>query len=171
MRFTVAQGTKPPCSRALRQIVVNRIPVEVGPFCDTVERLCGLFIMADRFKRHRSLHDVTLPYSWFISLSRSLPTLDKDTSYLPRFVNGTIELLGHLNRRLDFQREHPNPQPTENHKFTYNGLSLGPMHTPMYIARMSVTLTCLSPPKLTIVGSCFCLCLRESLGVGVALIF
>ena len=129
--------TEPPCSRACRHIVVNRIPVEVGPFCDAVERLCGLFIMAHRVTTgQRTLHDVILPRSWFINLSRLLPALDKNIIYLRRFATDLTELLRHFNRRLDLQREHPSPQTTDNHQFIHNGSSLGPLYASMYIPRM-----------------------------------
>ena len=88
-----------------RQVLTKRIPVEVGPFCDAVEKLCGLFILAHRFNvQQGSLHDVILPRSWLINLSRSLKVLNKDTSYLPRFVGDTVEFL----RRLDSQRKQSN---------------------------------------------------------------
>jgi len=107
--------------------------VEVGPFCDAVERLCGSFIVAHRLATRRGpLHNVTLPRSWFISLSRSLPTLDKKTNYLPRFVNDTIDLL----RRLDYQREHSKSQISDSHQFKHNESSLGALYASMYIARM-----------------------------------
>lgn len=84
----------------------------------------------------RSLHDVTLPRSWFINLSRLLPTLDKDIIYLRRFASDMVELLRYFNRCLDLQREHPNPQTTDNHQFIHNGSSLGPLSASVYIPRM-----------------------------------
>ncbi|KAF9647525.1 hypothetical protein BDM02DRAFT_3187952 [Thelephora ganbajun] len=123
----------------LRQILVNRIPVDIGPFCDAVERLCGLHILAYRFMTGRgTLHGVTLPRSWFIGLFRSLPPLGKHTSHIPHFVNDTIELL----RRIDLQREHYNPQIFDNQQFKHNGSRLIPLYASVYIARI-----------------CFCLCL------------
>ena len=111
---------------------MNNIPVDVGPFCDAVERLCGFHILAYRFTRERgTLHGVTLPRSWFISLLRSCPVLDKNTNYIPHFVNDTIELL----RRIDLQRETHNPH-TDNQQFKLNGLKLTPVYAAMYIARM-----------------------------------
>ena len=105
-----------------RQILENRIPVDVGPFCDAVERLCGLHILTFRFMtgRHGTLHGITLPRSWLISLSRSLPLLDKNTSYIPHFVNDTIGLL----RRID------------NQELDQHGPRLGPLYTSAYIARL-----------------------------------
>ena len=92
---------------ASRQVLTKRIPVEVGPFCDAVEKLCGLFILASRFKAQKgSLHNVVIPYSWLIGSSRLLQTLNKDTTYLDRFVDDTVELL----RRLDWQREQSGSQ-------------------------------------------------------------
>jgi len=82
------------------------------------------------------LHEVVLPHSWFINLSRLLQTLDKDIIYLRRFTSDTIELLQHFNRCLDSQREHPNPQTTDNHQFIHNGSSLGPLSALVYIPRM-----------------------------------
>ena len=104
-----------------RQILVNGIFVDIGPFCDAVERLCGLHILAYRFMTGRGiLHGVTLPRSWFIGLSRSLPLLDKNTSYIPHFVNDTIELLRLIG----------GPQ------FKHNGSRLTPLYASVYIARM-----------------------------------
>ena len=107
--------------------------MDVGPFCDAVERLCGSLILAYRFKMGRgALHGVTLPRSWFIGLSRSLPLLDKDTSHTPRFVKDTIEFL----RRIDSQRELYNPQTADTHQLKHNGLRLTPLYASVYIARM-----------------------------------
>jgi len=112
---------------------VKRIPLDIGPFCDAVERLCGLFILAYRFTTGRgTLHGVTLPRSWFLGLFRSLPTLDKNTSYLTHFVNDTIELL----RRIDLQRELYNPLTVDNHQFKHNASRLTPLYASVYIARM-----------------------------------
>ena len=112
---------------------MKRIPVNVGPFCDAMERLCGLYILAHRFTTGRgTLHGITLPRSWFISLSRSLPLLDKDTSHIPHFVNDTIELL----RRIDLQRELYNPQTADSQQFKHNGLRLTPLYASVHIARM-----------------------------------
>jgi hypothetical protein len=119
-----------------RQILVNRIPVDLGPFCDAVERTCGLHILAHRFVTGRgTLHGVTLPRSWFISLLRSrpaAPALDKNRSYIPHFVHDTIELL----RRIDLQREQYKPQDVDNCQFKYNGFRLTPLYASVYIARM-----------------------------------
>ena len=100
---------------------MNRIPVDVGPFCDAVERLCGSFILSYRFTTERgTLHDVTLPRSWFIGLSRSLPILDKNTTYIPHFVNDAIEVL----QRIDNQR------------LDHYGSRLPPLNAAVYTARM-----------------------------------
>ena len=119
------------CAR--RGILIKRIPVNVGPFCDAMERLCGSLILAHRFMTGRGiLHGVTLPRSWFIGLSRSLTVLNKDTNCIPRFVDDAIELL----RRVDLQREHYGPQTGDNQQFKHNGSRLGPLHASVYIARM-----------------------------------
>ncbi|KAF9778765.1 hypothetical protein BJ322DRAFT_1114103 [Thelephora terrestris] len=118
----------------LRRILVNHIPVDLGPFCDAVERLCGLYILAHRFATGGdTLHGVTLPRSWFVSLLRSRPTLNKDTSHIPHFVHDTIELL----RRTDLQREHYDPlAEVDNCQFKNNGLRLTPLYASVYIARI-----------------------------------
>jgi len=129
----VAQDPEPFDLYACRQILVKRIPVDIGPFCDAVEKLCGLFILAHRFMTGRgTLHGVTLPRSWFIGLFRSLPTLDKNTSHIPHFVNDIIELL----RRVDLQRELYNPQTVDNHQFKHNASRLIPIYASVYINRM-----------------------------------
>ena len=78
-----------------------------------------------------TLHGVTLPRSWFVRLLRSRPVLDKNTSYIPHFVNDTIDLL----RRIDLQRETYNPH-TDNQQFKFNGSKLTPVYASMFIARM-----------------------------------
>jgi len=133
VRAAVARDSKTPCLHTSRQILMNHVPVEIGPFCDAIERLCCSFIIAHRFiVGHGSLHGVTLPRSWFISLARSPTLLDKNTSYLPNFVNSTFELL----RRIDFQREVYNPRATDNHQFKHYGSSLGPLYASVCITRM-----------------------------------
>jgi len=118
---------------ACRQILMSRIPVDVGHYCDAVEKLCGSLILSYRFTTERGiLHGVTLPRSWFINLLRSSPPLDKDTIYIPHFVNDTIELL----RRIDSQREHYGPLSIGDQQFKYNGSRLSPMCASAYIARM-----------------------------------
>jgi hypothetical protein len=116
-----------------RQILTNRIPVDVGHYCDALERLCGSIILSYRFGMGRgTLHGVTLPRSWFIGLLRSSPLLDKNTSYIPHFVNDTIELL----RRIDLQREHYKPRTVDDQQFKHNGSKLTPLYASTYIARM-----------------------------------
>ena len=107
--------------------------MDIGPFCDAVERLCGSFILAHRFMTARGiLHNVTLPRSWFINLSRSLPLLNKNTNHIPHFVNDTIELL----RRIDLQRELYNPQTADSQQFKHSGSRLTPLYASVYITRM-----------------------------------
>ena len=81
-----------------RQILLNPIPmVDIGSFCDAVERLCGLNILAHRFTTGGgSLDGTTLPHSWLVSILCSRPNLDKDTCRIPHFVNNTISLLQHI---------------------------------------------------------------------------
>jgi len=130
---TVAQRSESFDLRACRQILVNHIPVDAGHFCDAVERLCGSFILSYRFMMEGgALHGITLPRSWFISLLRSSPPLNKDTSFIPHFVNDTIELL----RRIDLQREHHRPRGIDDQQFKDNGSSLNPLHASACIARM-----------------------------------
>ena len=112
---------------------MNRIPADLGPFCDAVERLCGLHILVHRFTTgHGTLHGVTLPRSWFLSLLRSRPIMDKNGSQIIHFVNDTIELL----RRVDSQRERYSPQAVDDYQFKNSGSSLGSLYASVYIARM-----------------------------------
>ena len=116
-----------------RQILVNCITVDLGPLCDTVERLCGLHILAHRFATGPgTLHGVTLPRSWFINLLRPRPDLNKNRSYIPHLVNDAIELL----RKIDLQREDYDPQAKDNHQFKHNGSRLSPLWASVYISRM-----------------------------------
>lgn len=118
---------------ACRQILMNRVPVDVGHYCDAVERLCGSLILSYRSTTEFGiLHGITLPRSWFINLLHSSPPLDKNISYIPHFVNDTIELL----RRIDSQREHYGSLSVGDQQFKYNGSRLSPMCASAYIARM-----------------------------------
>lgn len=129
----LAQGSEPPDSRACRQILVNHVPVDIGHYCDAVERLCGSIILSYRFMMERGvLHGVTLPRSWFINLFRPLPLLDKNTTWIPHFVNDTLEFL----RRVDLQREHYKPRSVDPEQFKHNGSRLTPLYASAYIARM-----------------------------------
>ena len=128
--------------------------MEVGPFCDAVEKPCGLFILAYRFNAQQgSLHDVILPRSWFIGLSRFLQALDKNTSYLRRFVEIAVEFLQRLNsqrEQCNSQQGHSNlrqeqsdpwheqskSQVNPDSQFKYLGLNIGPMYASVYIVRM-----------------------------------
>lgn len=129
----LAQDSELPDSRACRQILVNHVPVDVGHYCDAVERLCGSIILSYRFTMERGvLHGVTLPRSWFINLFRLLPPLDKNTAWIPHFVNDTLEFL----RRIDLQREHYKPRSVDTEQFKHNGSRLTPPYASAYIARM-----------------------------------
>ena len=131
--FVAAQSSEPFGLYAYRQILSNRVPVDIGHYCDAVERLCGSIILSYRFKTERGvLHGITLPRSWFISLLRSSPLLDKNTFYIPHFVNDTIELL----RRIDSQRENYKPRSADDQQFKHNGSRLTPPYASAYIARM-----------------------------------
>ena len=128
--------------------------MELGPFCDAVEKLCGLFILAHRFNAQQgSLHDVIMPRSWLIGLSRSLKVLDKDTSYISRFVDCMVEFLRRLNSQREkstLQRGKSNPQQEQSNlqrgeskfqanpdsQFKHYGSNIGPMHASVHIARM-----------------------------------
>ncbi|KAI0317333.1 hypothetical protein OF83DRAFT_1172069 [Amylostereum chailletii] len=50
----------------LRVIVQKRVPVDFGPLCDLVDRLCGLFILAHSHKTQGTLHNIILPESWIM---------------------------------------------------------------------------------------------------------
>lgn len=109
--------------------------MNIGPFCDALERLCGLHILAHRFTMDGgTLHGITLPYSWFIGLLRPRLVLDKNKSYIPHLVNDAIELL----QRIDSEREDLSPQAFDNCQFKYNGftLALSPLYASVYISRM-----------------------------------
>ena len=112
---------------------MNHVPVDLGHYCDAVERLCGSIILSYRFMMGRGvLHGVTLPRSWFVNLFRPFSPLDKNTTWIPHFVNDTTELL----RRVDLQREHYKPRPIDAEQFKHNGSRLTPLYASAYIARM-----------------------------------
>ena len=65
------------------QVMEAKIPVEIGVFCNFIERICGSLIVYNRYRRTGNLHGVTLPRSWLkiiLETFQSAEASEKDTS-------------------------------------------------------------------------------------------
>jgi hypothetical protein len=71
------------------------LPVDVLVLCDVIDYLCGSVILV-RVKY--SLHNVTLPRSWFINLLRRLKreTQGVETNHLNYLIGSIQQLLDRL---------------------------------------------------------------------------
>jgi len=100
--------------------------VDLIVLCDLVERLSGLFIMAERVNSGSGvLHNVTMPRSWFIKLNLPDTGLEKDTSTFLTFVETMIEFMQQINVQVQSEG-----------KFIADGGRITDITGPLYIARM-----------------------------------
>lgn len=78
-----------------RQVVDKMLPIDVLVLCDVIDYLCGSVILV-RVKY--SLHNVTLPRSWFINLLRRLKreTQGVETNRLSYLIGSIQQLLDRL---------------------------------------------------------------------------
>jgi len=89
--------------------------------------------MAYRVNSRGSLHDITLPRSWFVNLISPGTDLGKDTSFFVKFVSAIIELM----QRIDAQvQRHPTPASGTEGQFIADGDLTIDFTGPLYIARM-----------------------------------
>jgi hypothetical protein len=119
--------------------ILDNPPVRIDliVLCDLVERLSGLFIIAERFSHgNEVLHNVTMPRSWFINLvhpdTDPKRDLEKDTSAFSEFASTIIELM----QRIDAQVQWYIFTPEIGGQFIADGSRITNITGPLYIARM-----------------------------------
>ena len=56
----------------ISHIIMEELPVDIAALCELLDSLCGSLIVASRTDRANTLHDITMPHSWF---RRTLPTI------------------------------------------------------------------------------------------------
>ena len=114
----------PPPSKLLDSPPVR---IDLIVLCDLVERLSGLFIMAERANSGSDvLHNITMPRSWFINLNLPDADLEKDTSTFLTFAGTIIEIMQEINEQVQ----------SEGLFFFADGSRITDMTGPLYIARM-----------------------------------
>ena len=107
--------------------------MDLNHLCDLVERLTGLLIMAHRVHWRGTLHNVTLPRSWFINLIRPKPDLGKNRSASQPFTRTIIEFVRQISNQVE--RYSPFPSDTVD-RFRADGGRVTNITGPLYIARM-----------------------------------
>ena len=74
------------------------LPIDITALCEVIDYLCGSIIL---FRANFSLHNKTLPRSWFITLLRHLKnTKDAKTDLLNLLTKSISELLERLQAGL-----------------------------------------------------------------------
>ena len=81
------------------------VRIDLIVLCDLIERLSGLFIMAEKVDSESGvLHNVTMPRSWFINLIIPDMDLEKDTATFSMFAETIVGLMQRIDaqvRRID----------------------------------------------------------------------
>ena len=100
--------------------------IDLIVLCDLVERLSGLFIMAERANSGSGvLHNITMPRSWFINLNLPDADLEKDTSTFLTFAETIIWIMQEINEQVQSEG-----------LFFADGNRITDVTGPLYIARM-----------------------------------
>ena len=71
----------------------GKIPVEIGIFCSFIERICGSWIVYNRYQRTGSLHLVMLPRSWLKVILDTFQPTEKDVPFFWWLLQPLEELL------------------------------------------------------------------------------
>ncbi|KAI0030327.1 hypothetical protein K488DRAFT_87856 [Vararia minispora EC-137] len=66
--FLLGRGDVKQAVDVFRIVVERRLPLNYGLFCDFADRLTGTFILTRSYAFAGSLHNVTLPRTWFVNL-------------------------------------------------------------------------------------------------------
>jgi len=73
------------CDKGLR--------IDVGVLCHLIEYICASFAIAYKFRWSSSLHDLTLPRSWLVALSRDDSLRNRQTHLIPLLLESMEQLL------------------------------------------------------------------------------
>lgn len=84
----------PTSLRFLRQVVYDKLPVDHGVLCDTLEYFCASFIISMKYQKTGLLHDVVLPCKWLLFLVRNVEECNsRDTRLFYLLVDPLAEFL------------------------------------------------------------------------------
>ena len=111
----------------------SELLVDLNTLCDVIERITGLFIMAQKIDpQDYVLHEAALPRSWFIKLIPDT-ALRKDTSSFFKFVSVAMDFM----RQIDAQvHRYPMATTTTKERFVVDGGRVTGLMGPFYITRM-----------------------------------
>ncbi|KAF8222237.1 hypothetical protein L208DRAFT_1381918 [Tricholoma matsutake] len=115
----------------VKQVVDKMLPIDVAALCDIIDYLCGSVILV-RVKY--SLHNVTLPRSWFINLLWRLKreTQGVETNSLHYLIGSIQQLLDRLQAGGGLSGYWLSPRDRPGH------LSLEPSELPLIIRHISI---------------------------------
>ncbi|KDQ58729.1 hypothetical protein JAAARDRAFT_155337 [Jaapia argillacea MUCL 33604] len=86
----------------LRHVLSNELPIHVDVLCDYMDHLCAAIVIYRKYERSLTLHGITLPRGWLVTiLARFDKLVSRDTSLMWVFETLMEEILGHL-----FARDH-----------------------------------------------------------------
>lgn len=75
--------------------------------CDIVENLCASFVVFRRLQTTSSLHNVTLPRSWFLNLLKDGQARKyRDTTFHGVLLEPILTLMGRIHASLDPSKSH-----------------------------------------------------------------
>ncbi|GBE78672.1 predicted protein [Sparassis crispa] len=75
-------------------ILEKRVPVDISVLCDFLDHLCGLLVISTRYQQTGTLHEVTLPRSWLMSLARGFKRHgERQTNLLSLYIKPMADLL------------------------------------------------------------------------------
>ncbi|THU96851.1 hypothetical protein K435DRAFT_754482 [Dendrothele bispora CBS 962.96] len=78
---------------SLRHVITAQVPVDLGIFCDTLDRLCRSLIISGCAKRDRFLNNMTLPRSWLWEPIDIIEARRKDVGHLHMLVQPMGDML------------------------------------------------------------------------------
>ena len=78
------------------------LPIDIHVLCDIIDYLCGAVILV---LKNFFLHNVTLPWNWFIALLPNLKNDPKLNIDIRTSVNVLIKSLGQLLDRMHLGKE------------------------------------------------------------------
>jgi hypothetical protein len=92
-----------------RHVVAEMLPIDISLLCDFIEKLCGFLVLSKRLQLSSTLHNVTLPKSWLISLAKDIKShRASDTKLYSTFIEPMLLLLSrmHANANTGKHRLH-----------------------------------------------------------------
>ncbi|KIM81679.1 hypothetical protein PILCRDRAFT_485798 [Piloderma croceum F 1598] len=102
-------GVQPSCLSTgvmfVKHVVAEMLPININPLCDLIEMLCGSLVLSKWLQLTSTLHDVILPKSWLLYLTKDIKQQKpRDTRLYSPFVELMLLLLSRMH--TDAHSEH-----------------------------------------------------------------